>query len=154
MISITFTVRDPISVNRMYGKSHKIRRMFITSEGRAFKHRVIAAAMLARANSAWPADPFVVAKARVSYDLYDYRGDTDGPAKAVRDCLEKVLYMNDRTVEDGPHPLPVKDGQGRRIVITVELLEQRTPEQAEAERQKHRAREAANAKRRAKATAS
>lgn len=140
-------MRDPISINRMYGTGKG--RFFLTKEGREFKHRVLAAALVARASSAWPADPFLVAKARLSYDLYDYRGDSDGPCKALRDCLEGVLYVNDRVVEDGPHPLPVKDGGGRRVVVTVELLHYRSPAEAEAERVKHRQRAELRAKRRA-----
>jgi len=121
----------------------------MTSQGKAFKHRVIAAAAIARANSDWPADPFRVAKARVSYQLFDYKGDTDGPRKLIRDCLEGVLYVNDRIVEDGPAPLPVRDGRGRRVLVTVDLLELRDEAEAERERVNHRERVLRNAKRRA-----
>lgn len=147
-MTLQFFVADPISTNRAYARSAQ-KRLFMTQEGKSFKMRCVAAAAVARANSDWPRDPFAVAKARVSYQLYDYRGDTDGPRKLIRDCLEGVLYHNDRIVEDGPAPLPVKDGNGRRVVVTVELLERRSAAQAERERVKHRESVLRNAKRRA-----
>jgi hypothetical protein len=151
-MTIFFTVPDPIATNRAYARSVQ-RRLFMTRDGKAFKHRCMAAAAVARANSKWPADIFRVAKARVSYQLFDYRGDTDGPRKLIRDCLEGVLYVNDRIVEDGPAPLPVKDGAGRRVLVTVELLEVRSAGDADVERVKHRERMVRNVKRRAAAAA-
>lgn len=149
-MTLEFTVRDPIATNRAYARSAQ-RRLFMTSDGKSFKNRVVAAAAVARSKSEWPSDPFRVGKARVSYQLFDYRGDTDGPRKLIRDCLEGVLYVNDRIVEDGPAPLPIRDGNGRRVEITVELLDVRNEHGADVERVKHQQRVVANGKRRAKA---
>lgn len=147
---LVFTVRDPLSINGFYVTNPKTRRRFISREGKAFKARIVAAATIARALGDWPADPLRIVKARLSYQLYDYKGDSDGPRKCLRDSLERLLYANDRIVEDGPAPLPVRDGGGRRVVVTVEALELRTAQQADIERSKQRQRIAQNAQRRAK----
>lgn len=151
-MSITFTVADPVSVNRAYGNRAQrgkdgAKGQFMTREGRMFKSRCVVAATIARHAGKWPSNPWLVAKARVSYQLFDYRGDTDGPRKLVKDCLERVLYTNDRLVEDGPAPLPIRDGNGRRMVVTVELLEQRTAEEAAAARKAQEKRDVAALKR-------
>ncbi len=147
-MTLTFTVRDVVPINRFYARGAG-KRLYTTPEGKAFKMRIVAAAAVARANSGWPNDPFRVARARVSYQLYDYRGDTDGPRKVIRDSLERLLYVNDRCVEDGPAPFPIADGNGRRIVVTVELLKERSKEDAAIERTAHAQRLSASLKRRA-----
>lgn len=148
-MTLTFTVREPMSVNAMYGSNKKTKRRFLTHEGKLFKNRIVIAATLARATSLWPRDPFRVAKARLSYQLFNYKGDTDGPRKALRDALERVLYMNDRCVEDGPAPFALRDEGERRVVVTLDLLEARTDAQAYRERVRHTERMARNLKRRA-----
>jgi Endodeoxyribonuclease RusA len=152
---VRFTVRDPLATNRVYrrrgaealdpalaaaiaaaggrapSKFGGGRGMFVTAEGKAYQQRARDAAFTARlATPAWPTDPWRVAHARVGYQLYDYRGDTDGVRKACRDALEGVLYANDRVVEDGPAPLPIWDGGGRRVEVLVELLALRTANEA------------------------
>lgn len=128
-MTITFTVERPLSINRMYGRGRG-RRLFITEEGAAFKDRVRHAATVAKAGSAWPRDLYLVGTAELSYQLYDYRGDTDGPRKAMRDCLEGILYVKDKRVQDGRAPLPIMDGKGSRVVVTVEIIELRDSAEA------------------------
>lgn len=120
---IEFVVDRPLSVNRMYARrarGYAGKQLFLTPEGRDWKDRVHISALLARPKG-WPKLD-TIAHVRLSYQLFDYRGDTDGPRKALRDALEGVLYLNDRIVEDGPAPLPVRDGGGRRVRVTVEIL--------------------------------
>jgi hypothetical protein len=119
---VTFTVRDPVSVNAAYARSRGAGGdRHLTRAGREFKQRVAAEAIVARQEAGWP-PAVTVNHARVSYELFDYRGDTDGPCKLAKDALEGILYANDRVAEDGPHRRPVKDGLGKRIVMTVEVL--------------------------------
>ncbi len=125
-MKITFTIARPLSLNRMYAPIRTGgagRKMRITADGRAFKLRIVGAGLEARVRSRWPTNLWRIRKAELSYQLYDYAGDVDGPRKAVRDALERILYVNDRLVQDGPAPLPIKDGGGARMVVTVEILE-------------------------------
>jgi hypothetical protein len=124
--SVSFTVSRPISINRMYGRGRMVRGqrgLYLTPEGKAFKGRIILAALEARQRSEWPRNLWRIRKAELSFQLYDFRGDTDGPRKATKDALEGILYVNDRLVQDGPAPLPIRDGKGARMVVTVEILE-------------------------------
>ncbi len=123
---LRFTVDRPVSINRMYarrGGNWKGKGLFTTAEGRAFKVRVARAAIAARSGTDWPQNLWRVRRAELSYQLYDFRGDVDGPRKATKDALEGVLFENDRLVQDGPAPLPIRDGAGARMVITVTILE-------------------------------
>lgn len=139
-MTLQFTVREPISTNRAYGRTERKdnaagpfggrRGFFVTDKGGRFKSALQSAALAARSISDWPVDPWRVARARVSYQLFDYRGDVDGPRKLIKDSFERILYQNDRVVEDGPAPLPIRDGRGKRVVVTVELLLWRSVEEA------------------------
>lgn len=143
-MTLTFIVREPVSINRAYGRRKASaaggfdgeRGLFLRKEAARFKRAVQAAALVARSQSDWPRDPLLVAKARVSYQLYDYRGDVDGPRKIIRDALERVLFDNDRCVEDGLCPLPIADGNGKRVEIVVTLLETRTKAEADKIRER------------------
>ena len=128
---LRFTVRDPVSVNRAYSVRKKTpaggKGMFQNPEARAFKERVAIAGLHARAQRPavgdfWPSNPWRVRRARLSYQLYSYRGDVDGPRKGAKDSLQGILYVDDKYVSDGPADLPIAEG-ARRIEITVELLE-------------------------------
>lgn len=137
-MTITFTVANPCSTNAAYQRTGRVgaafggrRGLHFTKVGAAFKAALEGAALVERSMSDWPDDPWRVAKARVSYQLVNYRGDTDGVRKLIKDGFERVLYPNDRVVDDGPAPLPIKDAHGKRIIITVELLEWRSPEEAQ-----------------------
>jgi Holliday junction resolvase RusA-like endonuclease len=136
LLNLRFTVADPVPTNRAYGRrGGSFGRggvgMFLTKDGTAYKERVARAALAARQTCLeWPADPWRVAHARVGYQLVNYKGDTDGVRKALRDALEGVLYANDRVVEDGAAPLAIKDTGARRIEVVVELLALRTPGEA------------------------
>jgi len=124
-IVLEFEVRDPISTNAGYKRSGRTagrKGLFATPEMRDFKHRVREFARLVRAGSEWPTELFAPAHVRVSYDLYDYRGDSDGVRKPIKDAMQGVLYHDDKVASDGLAPLPVADGQGRRVRIHVELL--------------------------------
>lgn len=125
-LTLTFTVPRPVTINRMYarrGGNWTGKGLFTTSEGRAFKNRVRDAAIVARAGTEWPQNLWRVRRAELSFQLYDFRGDVDGPRKATKDALEGILYVNDRVVQDGPAPLPIRDGAGARMVITIAILE-------------------------------
>jgi Holliday junction resolvase RusA-like endonuclease len=153
--AIRFTVRDPIATNRVYRRRKRIDDargsfggsvgMFVTKDGKAYRARVAGAAREARhACPTWPAYTWRVTHVRMSYQLYDYRGDTDGIRKALRDACEGILYENDRIVADGEAPLPIRDRAGRRVEVLVELLGIRSPEDA---RRAHVAADAAALKR-------
>ncbi len=125
-MTLTFVVDRPVSVNRMYarrGGNWKGKGLFTTTEGRAFKARVASAAIAARSGTDWPQNLWRIRRAELSFQLYDFRGDVDGPRKATKDALEGILYQNDRLVQDGPAPLPIRDDGGARMVITVTILE-------------------------------
>jgi Holliday junction resolvase RusA-like endonuclease len=125
MSEVTFTVMRPLSLNRMYMRRRGGGKgLMLTPEGRAFKDRIGSQAMYARTIRHWPSNPWRVLKAELSYQLYDYRGDTDGPRKALRDACEQILYVRDNVVQDGPAPLAIFDGNGSRVVVTVTLLEE------------------------------
>ena len=150
---LTFTVRDPVSVNRAYSpRKGKGRGLMLNPVVRRFKELVALSALNARASRPavgdfWPSNPWRVKKARLSYQLYTYRGDVDGPRKGVRDALEGILYVNDKHVSDGACELPLPIGD-KRIEITVELLEVISEVEA---KELQRTTEAAQAKRRAAA---
>lgn len=126
-IAVTFTVSNPVSINRMYARGRIVagqRGLFLTQQGKAFKLRVAGAGLEARQKCAqWPRNLWRIRRAELSFQLYDFRGDVDGPRKAIRDALEGILYVKDRLVQDGPAPLPIKDGNGPRVVVTVTVLE-------------------------------
>lgn len=163
---VRFTVRDPLATNRVYrrrgaeatapalvaaivaagGKAPSKfgggRGLFVTKDGKAYQKRARDAALAARLETrAWPTDPWRVAHARLGYQLFDYKGDTDGVRKATKDSLEGVLYANDRVVEDGPAPLPIWDGGGRRVEVVVELLAIRSASEAARLLAEHEARQ-------------
>lgn len=119
-LALCFTVHRPISINRYYARGTG-KRLFVTEAGNQFRARIEAAALIARQSSSWPplGDLECV---ELNYQLYDYRGDTDGPRKILRDACEGILYANDRMVQDGPAPLPIKDGNGKRAVVTVRII--------------------------------
>jgi hypothetical protein len=127
---VEFWVRDPVSVNRMYRFRRPGERQgdrFLTEEAREFKERVGQQFALARATTSWPLDPWRVAHVTLGYDLYDWAGDTDSPCKPIRDALQGLAFPNDRIVADGGHPRVVKDGNGRRVRVWLELHELFTP---------------------------
>jgi hypothetical protein len=129
---VTFDVRDPIGVNRAYARNAGAGGdRHLTKVGADFKTRVREAALVAARNVGWPS-PYAVVHARLSYQLVNYRGDVDGPAKLLRDACEGVLYSNDREVEDGLHPLPIKDDGLKRVCVTVELFATCDPAEAAA----------------------
>ncbi len=118
---LEFTVRDPLGTNSAYGRGNG-RRLYMRAAGKAYKDRVANAAFAAKVHSGWPnLDDLVCVE--VGYQLWNYRGDTDGVAKITRDALEGILYHNDRICQDGPHPLPRKDKGGKRIEITVTVIQ-------------------------------
>lgn len=122
-MTLTFMVRDPVGINAYY-KRGAGRRLYASAAGKSFKARIAAGALYARSLlGTWTQDLDSVRRARVSYQLYNSRLDTDAPRKIIRDALEGVLYANDKIAEDGPAPLSIKDDLGKRVVITVELLE-------------------------------
>ncbi len=125
-MTIAFTVRDPMSVNAQYIRPRNGGRVFKTREAKDFAARIKSAALIARQTSGWPSLE-TLARVEISYQLYDYRGDTDGPRKILRDACEGILYANDRIVQDGPAPLPIKDGLGKRVVVTVRIAERKSP---------------------------
>ena len=124
-MTITFTVRNPISINRMYGNRRGLgsKGRYLTAEGKAFKERIAAAALAMRQELLWPGNLWRIRRAELSYQLYDCRLDPDAPRKATKDALEGILYVNDRLVQDGRAPLPIQDGLGHRMVVTVEILD-------------------------------
>lgn len=144
LYTITFSVRRPISINKTYAPNRRndagitpgSRRkgLYIRSEASHFKRRIIEAATAARAQIAWPRNLYKIALAELSYQLYDYRGDTDGIRKIVKDALQDVLYINDRLVQDGPAPLPITTGAESSVLISVDILELRDDLAARKER--------------------
>lgn len=134
-MTLEFTVREPISINRAYmrrGGNWRGKGLCLTQVGRDFKERVKIAGLLARQQSMWPTNLWEVGLVEVAFDLFDVRMDTDGPRKMIKDALEGVLYVNDRIAQDGLAPLPVADGNGRRVVVRVTLLHQRSASEAKA----------------------
>ena len=124
---VTFTVARPMSVNRAYGRSAKPgagrKGLYKRAEYVEFEERIRTAALVARSATLWPASLYAPKRVRMSYQLWNYLGDTDGPRKALRDSCERILYARDSVVEDGPAPLARKDDGGPRVEVTVELLE-------------------------------
>ncbi len=141
LLSVRFTVSEPVPVNRKYGRRERAADggfggktgLFTRPEAARFETAIGHAALAARSRClGWPTDPLRVVKARISYQLYDYAGDVDGIRKPLRDAIQRVLIDNDRYVEDGPATFPIADGRGRRVDVYVELLELRSAEAARA----------------------
>ena len=128
LLSVTFVVERPLSTNAYYARG-KGKRLFVTRPGQEFRARIEAAALIARQHSSWPALD-QIACVEISYQLYDYRGDTDGPRKILRDACEGILYENDRIVQDGRAPLPIRDGKGKRVEVTVQVVRLKEEPQA------------------------
>lgn len=141
LLSVRFTVFDPVPVNRKYGRRKRgpdggfggKTGLFTRSEATRFETAIANAALAARSRcTGWPNDPLRVVKARISYQLFDYAGDVDGIRKPLRDAIQCILIDNDRYMEDGPATFPIRDGQGRRVDVYVELLELRSAADARA----------------------
>lgn len=94
----------------------------LTPEARIFKASIEGNAFVAKRYGVWPKLE-TIAVVELSYQLYDYKGDVDGVRKAIRDACEGVLYVNDRIVQDGRAPLAIMDGNGKRVKITVDVLQ-------------------------------
>jgi hypothetical protein len=124
-IVVTFSVRDPESINRKYGRGvlrNGVKAMFTNPAVKAFEDRVTSEAWFAIVSDPlWPHDPWQSAAVTVSYQLYDCGFDGQSCIKSVCDALENVAYRNDRIVTVGTLPPPIKDGRGRRIEIRLEL---------------------------------
>ncbi len=118
---LTFVVRDPISVNEAYIRPRNGGRVFKSKNAKDFAERIREAALIAKQKGQWPALDRLSC-VELAYQLYDTKLDTDGPRKALRDACEGILYENDRIVQDGPAPIPIKDGNGRRVVVTVKIV--------------------------------
>lgn len=137
IVTLCFAVSEPVSINRTYGNRKAIvdpsdpnapkfgggRGQFKTRVGKAFALRLRSAAIAARGVSTWPANPWRARRVEIGYQLFDVQLDADAPRKAIRDAFERILYINDRIVDDGPSKIPIKDGKGRRVEICVKLLE-------------------------------
>ena len=135
IVTLRFTVNDPVGINGAYGmrKSEKGGRgqQYLRKPAAQFKEAVAIGALTARF-WLWPcANLWRAARVRVSYQLYDSNLDADGPRKLIRDALEGILYVNDRVVDDGPAARSIKDGKGRRVEIVVDLLEMVSNEEAD-----------------------
>lgn len=134
--TIAFCVRDPESINRKYGRrklANGGKGLFTNKIVKEFENRVREQARVAvRASATWPNDPYRVARARVTYQIFDTNHDADAPQKLIRDALEGIAYHRDKRVSNGATEEPIRDGKGRRVEIVVELLELRSPENAEA----------------------
>lgn len=126
LFTVKFTVRDPVTLNATYVRRGNWRPgtkgLALSNEARDFKARVAEQGMLAKQNFLWP-QLDQIRRAELSMQLYDFKGDADGPRKSLRDALEGVLYLNDKIVQDGRSPLPIFDGKGKRVEITVDILE-------------------------------
>lgn len=128
-MTLTFEVERPLSINRCYAHGSG-RRLYMTQDGRAFKNRILNAAIVAKVEQGdWPQDLWRITRVEVSYVLLGYRGDTDGPRKVLRDALEGLLYVNDRIVQDGPTPLP-EQAPAPSMIVTVRVLEMRSAAEA------------------------
>jgi hypothetical protein len=140
ILAIEFTVSNPVGTNATYGRRKRVdgaagpfggkSGLFRRSPARAFRAAIIRGALAARTTSSWPNDPHRVAKARVSYQLFNWNGDTDSVRKPIRDAIQGILIHNDRDVEDGPAPEVIRDEGGKRVVVYVELLLERSAQEA------------------------
>jgi hypothetical protein len=133
-MAVRFVVREPVPVNQTYGRRGHAGvgfdggvGLFKRPQAERFRAAVGDAALAARTMTpAWPSDPMRVARARISYQLYDFAGDTDSVRKPLRDAIQQILIDNDRDMEDGPATFPIRDGLGRRVDVFVELLAMRS----------------------------
>jgi len=124
ILRVEFSVARPRSMNDAYRPS-KRGGMYLDPEVVAYKQRIIEAATVAFYHSAWPRNCFVPAKVVVGYRLWNYRGDVDGPRKALRDVLQGIFYSTDsgKIVADGATPWVENDGGESRLDAYVELYE-------------------------------
>ncbi len=126
---LTFVVRDPISVNETYIRPRNGGRVFKSKNAKDFADRIREAALIAKQKGQWPALDRLSC-VELAYQLYDTKLDTDGPRKALRDACEGILYENDRIVQDGRAPLPIRDGKGKRVEVTVQVVRLKEEPQA------------------------
>lgn len=102
----------PISVNRLYGNANG--RKFLSKEGRSVKEQ-----MAWEAKSQW-SDGVVDGEVAVNVIFYFERNtqDIDNCLKALFDCLEGIIWKNDRLVTE-MHVFKELDKENPRIELQV-----------------------------------
>lgn len=122
--TLSFVVHGkPVGVNQAYGRGKlhvSGKGLYMRSEGRDYKERVRAAAILAVAEQGW-LSPKDAQNVGVSITSWNTKHDVGAPEKLTCDALEGIIYLNDRVVTE-LHLYKKHDGGERRVDVTVKVL--------------------------------
>lgn len=103
---------SPISVNKLYRG-----RRFLTNEGKHTKE-----AMAWEVFSQWKLPVYTTpVKVTIKFYFNSKRPDIDGAIKGLLDCLQGILWENDRLIEE-LHVYKYKDTDNPRTELYVESL--------------------------------
>jgi hypothetical protein len=105
------------------------------------RDRIRNLAFVARTRGGWPASFYLPRRVRITMQAFGGLWDANAFDAMAKDALERVLYLNDKIVSTGEQHPAYDDGNGRRLVITAELMDVWSLESAAAIQRQDEARQ-------------